>query len=157
MISDQNDPSMSPAQNSQAMCASKGAETRVSTILAVDDEDTVLRLVARLLTVNGFRVFAANSAVAAVKVWREYSREIDLLLTDLVMPGQMSGRALAEQLQSEKRELKVLLTSGYDAAINTKSRELLHAVDFVQKPYSPDELLLAVRRALNEKGIPAQW
>jgi FixJ family two-component response regulator len=74
-----------------------------------------------------------------------------LLLTDLIMPGNMNGRELAESLWSERPGFKVIFTSGYSADIVGKDFKLESDTNFLQKPYHPLALALAVRRCLDEK------
>jgi two-component system cell cycle sensor histidine kinase/response regulator CckA len=102
-----------PRKNASVL--GKAAESR--TILLVEDETSVRNLVTRFLTLNGFKVLAAESGHAALPLWAEHHEEIDLLLTDVVMPGGMSGRELAEKLQAERPTLKVLFTSGYNVEL----------------------------------------
>jgi CheY-like chemotaxis protein len=63
---------------------------------------------------SGYRVHEADSGAAALKTWQEHQAGIDLLVTDMVMPGGLNGRQLAERLQSEKQNLKVIYTSGHN-------------------------------------------
>ena len=74
-----------------------------------------------------------------------------LLLTDLVMPGGMNGRELAEKLWAERAEIKVIFTSGYSADIVGKDFKLDPELNFLQKPYHPQTLALTVRRCLDGK------
>ena len=87
----------------------------------------------------------------AVEVWRANRDKIHLLLTDLIMPGNMNGRELAESLWTERPELKVIFSSGYSADIVGKDFKLESDVNFLQKPYHPQTLALAVRRCLDGK------
>ena len=127
------------------------------TVLLVEDEASVRNLVTRFLGLNGFTVLAAAQGREALAIWAERKSEIDLLLTDMVMPGEWSGRELAAHFRLERPALKVLFTSGYsvdtfDAAVT--SGEEIH---FVQKPYRPEQLLSAVRALLaDEAEIPLE-
>src|SRR4051794_39708042 len=123
------------------------------TILLVEDETSVRNLVTRFLTLNGFKVLAAESGHAALPVWAEHHKEIDLLLTDVVMPGGMSGRDLAEKLQTEQPTLKVLFTSGYNVELLNAEGTLQEGIHFVQKPYRPEQLLTAIRSVLENSKI----
>jgi PAS domain S-box-containing protein len=122
------------------------------TILLVEDEKPVRELVARILQKYGYKILQAGSGVEAVEVWRQNMDQIDLLLTDLVMPDNMNGRELAETLWQEKPHLKVIFTSGYSADIVGKDFKLESNLNFLQKPYQPQTLALTVRRCLDEKG-----
>ncbi|HUA38793.1 MAG TPA: PAS domain S-box protein [Candidatus Sulfopaludibacter sp.] len=121
------------------------------TILLVEDEAPVCELVSRLLAKYGYKVLSANDATEAIEVWRNNKAEIDLLLTDLVMPNHINGRELAEKLWAEQPELKVIFTSGYSADIVGKDFKLEPELNFLQKPYYPQMLALAVRRCLDGK------
>ena len=115
------------------------------TILVVEDEDAVRRLTCRILSRQGYRVFEAPDGHQALNTWDRHSSEIDLLLTDVVMPG-MSGKELAEQIGIEP-----VFMSGY-----TDDVVLRHGVEglrLVQKPFDAETLLTAVRSALD--GAPA--
>ena len=99
----------------------------------------------------GYKVLPANDAAEAIEVWRNNKDEIALLLTDLVMPNHMNGRELAEKLWAEQPELKVIFTSGYSADIVGKDFKLEPELNFLQKPYHPQMLAMAVRRCLDGK------
>ena len=75
--------------------------------------------------------------------------QIDLLLTDLVMPDRLNGKELAEQLWAERPELKVIFTSGYSADVVGKEFVLQRGLNYLQKPYHPQKLALAVRECLD--------
>jgi PAS domain S-box-containing protein len=121
------------------------------TILVVEDEKPVRELVARVLEKHGYKVMQAATGVEAVEIWRGHKTEIALLLTDLVMPENMNGRELAETLVADRADLKVIFTSGYSADIVGKDFKLEPELNYLQKPYQPQTLVLAVRRCLDGK------
>jgi signal transduction histidine kinase/ActR/RegA family two-component response regulator len=121
------------------------------TILLVEDERPVRELVARVLQKYGYKIWQASSGNDALGVWHEHKDEINLLLTDLVMPGNMNGHELAEKLWAEQPGLKVIFTSGYSADIVGKNFKLDPELNFLQKPYHPQTLALTVRRCLDGK------
>jgi len=121
------------------------------TILLVEDEPPVRELVANVLQNYGYKILQAGSGHEAVGVWREHKSKINLLLTDLVMPGNMNGHELAEKLRGEQTGLKVIFTSGYSADIVGKNFKLDASLNFLQKPYHPKTLALTVRRCLDGK------
>ena len=118
------------------------------TILIAEDEPSLRELVVNLLSRCGYKVFAAESGVAALKLWQEHKEQIQLLLTDMVMPGGLTGFSLAEKLHAEKPQLRVIYTSGYSTEIRKASR-LGTGTNFLQKPYSPSALARLVRDSLD--------
>src|SRR5690242_7746695 len=82
-------------------------------ILLVEDDPSVRQLVTRLLMLHGYRVLVAENGRAAIPLWEEHSRHIDLLLTDVVMPHGVNGRELATRCQADNPDLRVIYTSGY--------------------------------------------
>jgi two-component system cell cycle sensor histidine kinase/response regulator CckA len=126
--------------------ASKGSET----ILLVDDEEGVRKLVSAVLHNGGYTVIEAANGSAALSVYEKNSHKIDLVLTDVVMP-QMSGFELGQQLAGKNPDLQVLYMSGYrDNPINSRPGEPPKA--FLNKPFTPDILLAKVREVLDEGG-----
>ncbi|MDB4883789.1 MAG: Blue-light-activated protein, partial [Gemmatimonadetes bacterium] len=119
-----------------------------STVLLVEDEDAVRRLASRVLMRSGYNVLTASSGDAAIAVAANHVGTIDLLLTDVVMPG-MSGRELAEYLLPRHAGMRLLYASGYteDAIIRHGVSSLETA--FLEKPFTPSELLRKVRQVLD--------
>jgi two-component system, cell cycle sensor histidine kinase and response regulator CckA len=125
------------------------------TILVVEDEPALRELVVSILELCGYRTYEAETGVAALPVWATHKEEIDLLLTDMVMPAGMSGRQLAERLQAEEPSLKVIYTSGYSPGMAGKDIALLEGFNFLAKPYPPSRLALVVRECLDGKRTEA--
>jgi signal transduction histidine kinase/CheY-like chemotaxis protein len=121
------------------------------TILVVEDEPGLRELVVNILELCGYHTYQAETGVAALPVWEKHKEEIDLLLTDMVMPDGMSGRQLAERLQAEDPGLKVIYTSGYSPGMAGKDIALLEGFNFLAKPYPPSRLALVVRDCLDGK------
>ncbi len=119
------------------------------TILLVEDERPVRELVANVLQNYGYKILQASSGIDAIGVSDEYKGKIDLLLTDLVMPGGINGRELAEKMWSAEPDLKVIFTSGYSSDIVGRDFKLDPELNFLQKPYNPQVLALSVRRCLD--------
>jgi two-component system cell cycle sensor histidine kinase/response regulator CckA len=120
-------------------------------ILVVEDEQAVRLLVGNLLQRCGYTVFSAVSGVEALNLWGQHKDEIQLLLTDMVLPDGMMGRELAEKLKGEKPKLRVVYTSGYSANLAGKGPALVEGVNFLQKPYHPQKLAQTVRDCLDQK------
>lgn len=119
------------------------------TILIVEDEVSIRKLITRFLTLNGYQVLAADGPCAALELWAAHHDEVALLLTDVIMPGALSGRALALRLQGEQPALLVLYTSGYSAESLAEDGTLNDdEINFLQKPYRPEQLLETVRAVL---------
>jgi PAS domain S-box-containing protein len=127
----------------------KAARGGTETILVVEDEAPVRELVCSVLAGHGYRVLQAESGAGALQIWRDSKEEIDLLLTDLVMPDRLNGRELAEKLWTERPRLKVIFTSGYSADAVGKDFVLCRGLNYLQKPYHPHKLALAVRDCLD--------
>jgi PAS domain S-box-containing protein len=123
------------------------------TIMVVEDEAGVRALVIELLQDLGYKVFQAQSGPHALDVWRQQGDDVDLLITDIVMPDGMNGVELAERLRRNRPGLKVIYTSGYLADL---SREDIarHSDAYIAKPFSLAELARLVRRTL-DGGEPA--
>jgi PAS domain S-box-containing protein len=121
------------------------------TILLVEDERSVRELVTRVLQKYGYKILPAGNGVEALEIWNQHKKEISMLFTDLVMPDNMNGRELAEKLWAERPGLKVIFTSGYSTDIVGKDFKLEPELNYLQKPYQPQALALAVRRCLDDK------
>ncbi|MGB7746682.1 MAG: response regulator [Verrucomicrobiia bacterium] len=118
-------------------------------ILVVEDEQAVRLLVGNLLQRCGYAVLSAVSGIDALNLWKQRKDGIQLLLTDMVLPDGMMGRELAEKLKGEKPQLKVIYTSGYSASVVGKGPSLVEGVNFLQKPYHPQNLAQTVRDCLD--------
>jgi len=118
------------------------------TVLMVEDEPAILRLGQRMLSRLGYKVLTANTPDEALRVSAEYAGDIDVLISDVVMPD-MNGRDLAERLTATYPGLKVLYMSGYSASIIAERGVLETGVNFIQKPFSTRELAFKVRAAVD--------
>ena len=119
------------------------------TILLVEDELALRRLIVNLLQRFGYTVLEATSGAKALDVWRQQGRNIDLLLTDMVMPDGVTGQELAEKLKAENPRLKVILSSGYSADFTGTDLASLKGIFFLQKPYHPQQLVQTIRECLD--------
>ena len=139
------EPETDPEHTDTQFHARKGTET----ILVVEDERDLREIVTRSLNLNGYRVFQAFDGQNALQIWDQYKNEIDLVFTDIIMPGGLSGRDLAEKLWAEKPDLKVIFSSGYGADALGKNFKLDPRLNYLQKPYLPQTLSRIVRRCLD--------
>jgi two-component system, cell cycle sensor histidine kinase and response regulator CckA len=145
-----------PLERFKPQAAEPRRESANETILIVEDEDLVRALARRVLEHNGYRVLEASSPLAALTLSSGHEGPIDLLLTDVVMPG-MSGKRLAEQLVATRPQLRTLFMSGYsDDAIAEHGVEGAWAdVDFIAKPFAVEHLVEKVREALDhQQAVP---
>jgi PAS domain S-box-containing protein len=118
------------------------------TILLAEDEDGVRILVKDILEEYGYTVHSARNGVEALKLFEEKHNEIQLLITDVVMPG-MNGRQLAEKALTLNPKLKVLYTSGYTDDTVLQHGVINAGMEFMQKPYSPESLAKKARKILD--------
>jgi len=128
------------------------ANGRMESVLVVEDEPEVRELLVSLLKHQGYRVEQASSGAEALHTWNRFASEIDLLLTDLVMPGGVSGSKLAQCLLRQRPDLKVIYTSGYSRDEIANEQALQEGANFLAKPFSPDRLYRTVRAALDDDG-----
>jgi two-component system cell cycle sensor histidine kinase/response regulator CckA len=117
------------------------------TVLVVEDEDAVRYLACRVLRGNGYRVLEASDPAAALLIVRTEGQPVDLLVTDIVMPG-MSGPALAERLVAGWPDLKVLYITGYAQEAIERQGALPAGGALLEKPFTAQQLADSVRRAL---------
>ena len=123
-------------------------------ILLVEDDFSVRAVTQRLLETFGYRVWKAASAQEALKIWHAHAAEVELLLTDIMMPGSLTGRELAEQLCHENPQLKVVFMSGYSADAARGETDFVHRLGgcFLQKPCASRTILETVRRCLDDNA-----
>ncbi|MCI0681544.1 MAG: PAS domain S-box protein [Gemmataceae bacterium] len=120
------------------------------TVLLAEDEQAVRDLAGRVLSQCGYHVLAATDGGEAMHLAQRYTGQIDLLLTDVVMP-KLGGRELAASLQKLHPHLKVIYLSGYTDDAVIRHGILEHDVPFVQKPFAPLALAARVREVLDER------
>jgi two-component system cell cycle sensor histidine kinase/response regulator CckA len=122
------------------------------TILIVEDDEPVRRIARMLLERRGYRVLEAESGPAALAHCGEHRGTLDLVVTDMVLPGGLSGLELAAQLRTIWPNLDTILTSGYSVDLAGKEFRPPEHVHFLPKPYSATHLLNAVRATLDLRG-----
>jgi two-component system, cell cycle sensor histidine kinase and response regulator CckA len=118
------------------------------TVLLVEDLDPVRAVLCKILERSGFEVIPADSGAAAIELARTLARPVDVLVTDMVMPG-MSGGDLSRELTSLYPDLRVIYMSGHtqDEALHLEAET--GEVDFLQKPFSAAALVETVREVLD--------
>jgi two-component system cell cycle sensor histidine kinase/response regulator CckA len=138
-----------------APIAEQSSETRVvrshrtgETILVVEDEVLVLDVATRILSLEGYQVLVASCGAAAIALIAGHPGRIDLLLTDVVMPG-LTGRALAEWMSEARPEIRVLYMSGYPESVIASQGVIDQGISFVAKPFTAADLIDHVRAVLD--------
>ena len=143
------------AENSQPADPSPPPKTTAKNgtecVLVVEDEDRVRTLTVAVLRKNGYRVLEAASGKDALDVFQGHSAEIDLLFTDVMMPGNLLGDELAVRLRTTKPSLAVLFTSGYTPEVN--KTEFRGDGNFLTKPFTPTQMLATVRQCLDHASV----
>ncbi len=141
------------AGNDRAEPEAVRARGGTETILVVEDEIPVREFVSRLLRQSGYEVLTAASGIEALAVWREDGGRIDMLLTDMIMPDGYSGADLARRLRQENPDLTIVYTSGYSMDFVGRKLVLMPGINFLQKPYMPDDLIRTVRENLDREVV----
>ena len=118
------------------------------TLLLVEDDASILKLGKRILKNLGYIVLSANSPSEAIKLTEDHADEINLLITDVVMP-EMNGRELSEQLRTICPDFKTLFMSGYTANVIAHRGVLEDGVCFMSKPFSKKDMAFKVREVLD--------
>ena len=126
-------------------------ESCAVTILLVEDEAFVREVTREILESEGYRVWTAGCAAEAQRIFDELGGGVDLLLTDVILPGE-SGRVLAARARRENVALKVLYVTGYPEQMGMRVSE---NGDCLAKPFSADALLDRVRRMLDSVDVSA--
>jgi len=120
------------------------------TILVVEDEPALRFLVRKIIQRYGYSVIEAKSGREALAIWERQKDQIDLLLTDLVMPEGVSGKDLAKALLSENPDLKIIFTTGYDRNPEEENLSLKEGLNFIRKPYAPRALAEMIHACLHK-------
>jgi nitrogen-specific signal transduction histidine kinase/CheY-like chemotaxis protein len=147
-----------PVPATGAREAEPNARGGTERMLLVEDDFAVRAITQQLLEAHGYRVWKAESAPEALELWRDHASEVDLLLSDLVLPGSLSGRELAERLQREKPGLKVIFMSGYSPEAGGGKTDFVYRLKarFLAKPCASHTILEMVRSCLDEKESVAE-
>jgi PAS domain S-box-containing protein len=119
------------------------------TILVVEDDAAVRSLVVEVLQSYNYNVIEAETGDAAIKSWPDCKENVDLVLTDMVMPGSASGLDVAQHCTSSKPNLKIIYTSGYSSELFGSNVRLQDGVNYLPKPYFSGKLTAIIRKALD--------
>jgi PAS domain S-box-containing protein len=119
------------------------------TVLLVEDEPAILQMTVMMLETTGYTVLSAPGSEGALTLAEKYDGDINLLITDVIMPD-MNGRELAEKLKRMYPEIKILFMSGYTANVIAHHGVLDEGVNFIQKPFTRNELREKMREILND-------
>jgi CheY-like chemotaxis protein len=141
-------PSTQAPARAQPAQVAVGSVDGPETILLVEDDEAVRPLIAQALRLYGYTVLEAGNGADALDIAGREPDAIDLLLTDIVMPG-MNGRELAEQLLAEQPTLHVLYTSGYPADTIIRHGIAHASTAYLEKPYLPEDLAHKIRDVLD--------
>jgi len=145
-----------PAAAANAAPGASSVRRGTETILLVEDEEPVRRLGRSILQRHGYRVIEASSGLEALSVWDLHAAEINLVLTDVVMPEGISGHDLARRLRQSRPDLKIVFTSGYDPDRLNLESALAEGIPFIQKPYSVEKLLQGIRQSFDDTNPKAR-
>jgi PAS domain S-box-containing protein len=137
-------PDASTARDATEPASRGGTET----ILVVEDDPALRTMTRSMLESHGYQVLTAANGVDALQAWEQHGGRVALLLTDMMMPGGLSGQDLAAQLRARQPRLKVVFTSGYHAGTAGHAPRLEEGQDFLPKPATPQQILEAIRRCL---------
>jgi two-component system, cell cycle sensor histidine kinase and response regulator CckA len=149
-------PAVAPTTPEPPVPGEKSAVAGSGTILLVEDEPAIRQLCRMLLLQNGYKVLEATDGTEALAVWAVHRSEIDLLHTDMVMPGELSGLQLAQRALAEKPDLKVIITSGYNTDTVGLDTAAQASVVYLPKPCPPKTLLAAIQNSLLKTNHAAQ-
>lgn len=122
------------------------------TILLVEDDTKVRQMIGQALRVLGYRVYEAANGQEAMALWQTHGPQVNLLLTDMVMPEGMTGLELTERLQALRPGLKAIISSGYSAEIVQAGVPTAAGVVYLPKPYEAKTLADVVRNCLDGKS-----
>ena len=125
------------------------------TILVVEDEPPVRKLVAQLLQRLGYSIVTAANGTEALERWRQHRGKISLVLTDITMPGGMNGHQLAAQLLAGSPQLPVVFMSGYTGNATDAATALAEGENFIRKPFDPKALAEIIRKKMADSKRPA--
>jgi PAS domain S-box-containing protein len=125
----------------------RAADVQSRTIFIVEDEAQLREMASTILKRLGHQVVVAQNGPEALSLWSQHRGKIDLLFTDMMMPGGMTGRELADRLLSEEPRLRVIYSTGYSMDLFSSGIKLVEGVNCLLKPYNATTLVRAVKKA----------
>ena len=139
-----------PAEKAAAPERAEAVQGGSETILLVEDDLTLRRMGALCLRKLGYAVLDAATGLEALALWKQHHRDIQLLLTDMVLPGTMNGLDLAKKLRTEKAGLRIIISSGYSTDFMKRPHLLDPEIGFLAKPFQAATLAKIVRQCLDK-------
>lgn len=139
------------AQDFQKIIGAPQMSDAKATILIVEDEVLVRWAIADYLQDCGFKILSASSAEEAIEALRQYALEIDLVFSDIRMPGAMDGFALAAWIGEHRPDIAVVLTSGHAERADAARELCHHAGEILRKPYDYEAVLARIKDALRQR------
>jgi two-component system sensor histidine kinase EvgS len=118
------------------------------TILVVEDEPMILKLTEKILEKMNYKILTAETTDLALDIVAKHSNKISLLITDVVMP-KMNGKQLADKILAQNPDIKVLFMSGYTADVIVEHGVVAEEIQFIQKPFSKNDLAAKIHEILN--------
>ncbi|MBA3501932.1 MAG: response regulator, partial [Deltaproteobacteria bacterium] len=131
--------------------ASNDMPSGTETLLLIEDEPLLRDRLGRVLRNYGYNVIECESGPGALEAWREHAARIDLVLSDIVMPGGLDGRQVVQLLRRDRPELCVIYSSGFSPEHAGHGEQLVDGVNFLEKPYAPSTLLQLIRQQLDRR------
>jgi CheY-like chemotaxis protein len=136
------------ASGVQAVPVAGGTET----LLVCEDDETIRQLMCRVLTERGYQVLSAENSQKGIELAARHEGPIDLLVTDVIMQG-MSGGQMAQQLKAQRPNMRILYVSGYTSDVVEQHGVLESGIQFLQKPFTAEDLARRVRELLDSEKI----
>ncbi len=124
------------------------------TILVIEDEPVLLSLARMVLENSGYQVLEAASGDEAMTLWQEKKDTVDLVLTDMIMPGSLSGPQVAQMMREDNPKLQVIYSSGYSMDAMVDSTGESDPRSYLPKPYVPSTLVNAIKTRLESASRP---
>lgn len=134
------------------MSVAANADSKVSSILMVEDEEHLRQLTAAVLERAGFNVLQAGDASEASEIWQRDQASINVLLADILVPGK-TGAELAVEFRKTQPMLKVIFISGSDRKTLVETSQMVRGAKFLRKPYSAGHLIDLVRTELAAQAV----